>query len=71
MSFSPEISRSIDLIAAQVAKDYDLDQAEFLFPEGDGLETRIEALILSVWEQVEEAVEMYDTSKCSEDALED
>ena len=66
MGFSQEMSRSIDTIVEHVARDYDLDQSEFLFPEGDGLETRIEALILSVWDQVHEVVEMYGTSGCRE-----
>jgi hypothetical protein len=71
MGFSQEMSRSIDTIVEHVARDYELDPSEFLFPEGDNLETRIEGLIFWYWEHVEEAAKKYGSSGCQKDVLEE
>jgi hypothetical protein len=54
--WSAKTSRAIDSIAEEAAREYYLDLDEFEFPEGDGLYTRAEALVIGLFEQVEEAL---------------
>ena len=42
--WSEKTSQAILAIVEEVARDYDLDLEEFLFPEGDDLDTRVEAV---------------------------
>jgi hypothetical protein len=58
------VGRLTELIAEGLARDYDLDLGEFVFPEGDDLYTRVEAIVVLVGEQIEEVLEQPDTDRC-------
>jgi hypothetical protein len=56
--WSEKTSHAIIALAEEAARDHDLDPEEFLFIEGDDLYTKVEALVIGLWEQIEEVMQV-------------